>query len=120
MVCCRCGIILLSYAAIFILHISRSALGSLVLIQKAPQFQKIVYTESRSARGSASEGILCRQICHVGQKGVQFACLVVVEDSILTPIEPSCHQLVFGATSWVKGMGYAEPALCGSDTACIR
>ena len=91
-----------------------------MLIQKAPKFHKIVYPEDRSTRGDASEGILCRQICHVGQKGLQFACLVVVEDSILTPVESSCHQLVFGATPWMKGMGYAEPALCCSDTACIR
>jgi hypothetical protein len=105
----------------YLLYTSRRSLfGFLASIQKAPEFQKIVYTEGRSTRGDASESVLRQQIRHVAQKGLQLAGLIVVEDSILAPVEFTCHQLVFGSTERMKGMGYAEPALFRSNTTCIR
>jgi hypothetical protein len=42
---CRCGIILLSHAAIFILHILRSLADLLALIEELPELQKVVHTK---------------------------------------------------------------------------
>ena len=116
----RCGKILLLNATIFPLHTLRSFPGLFALVQQTPEFQKIVHTKRRSASGDVIEGILRHQIRHVAQKRLERAGLVVVEDPILTPGEFPRHQLVLGATEWVKWMDYVEPACSASHTTCIR
>ena len=115
-----CGEILLPTAARFSLHTLSSFPGLLVLVEKAPEFQKIVHTKRRPASGNAMEVIFRYHVRHIGQQGLKLAARVVIEDAVLTPGEFPRHQLVLGATQWVKGMGYAEPALRSSHTTCIR
>ena len=115
-----CGKILLPNAAIFSLHTLRSFPGLCALVQETPELQKIVHPKRRSASGDVIEGILRHQIRHVAQKRLERTGFVVVEDPILTPVQFPRHQLVLGATEWVKWMDYAEPACGGSHTTCIR
>ena len=89
-------------------------------VDETAEFQKIIGAKRRSASRDVTEGILRRQIRHVAQKGLKRAGLVVVEDSILTPVEFPRHQLVLGATQRMKGVRYSEPAWGASQTTCIR
>jgi hypothetical protein len=116
----QCGKITLPSAARFSLHTLRSFPVLSVLVKEAPELQEIVHTKCRPASGDAIEGILRHHVRHIGQQGLKLAARVVIEDAVLTPGEFPRHQFVLGATQWVKGMGYAEPARGSSHTTCIR
>lgn len=64
------------------------------------------------------EGILGHQVCHVAQKGFKVAGLVVVKDSILTPVVFPSYQLILGTSQRMKRVDYAEPASGVSYTMC--
>ena len=115
-----CGKVLFSYAAIFSLHILGRLIAQPMPVDETAEFQKIIGAKRRSASRDVTEGILRRQIRHVAQKGLERAGPVVVEDSILAPVEFPRHQLVLGATQRMKGVRYSEPAWGVSQTTCIR
>jgi hypothetical protein len=94
--------------------------GFLTSVEKAPQFQKIVHAKRRSASGHAIKGVCRRHVRHIGQQGLELPAWTVVEDPILTPGELPRYQFVFGATKWMKGMGYTESSCSGPYTICIR
>ena len=66
------------------------------------------------------KGVLCQQVRHVRQEGLQPTGSVVIEDPILTPGELPCHQFVLRAPERVKGMSYAKPASGGAHTTGTR
>ena len=115
-----CGEVLLSYAAILSLHFLACSVAPATSINKMTEFQKVVCAKWRSTRRNVAEGILQHQVRHVAEKGLERAGLVVVEDSVLTPCEFTCHEFVFGATERMEGGRYPEPAWGGSHTISIR
>jgi hypothetical protein len=116
----HCGIILLSNAAIFTLHILRSVAGWFTPVEQVPELQQIVHAKGGPASRDAMEGVCRHHVRHIGQQGLQLPVRVVIEDPILTPGELPRHQLVLGTTKRVKRMADAESACGGPRTTCSR
>jgi hypothetical protein len=116
----QCGEFPLSYAAIFSLRLLGGVIAPPISIDETKQFQKIIDTKRGSARRDVREGILRHHVRHVAQKRLKRTGRVVVEDSILTPVESPRHQLVLGAAKRMKRMRYSEPTRGVSQTTCIR
>src|SRR5207247_5675451 len=91
-----------------------------ISIDETKEVQKIIDTKRGSARRDAREGILRHHVRHVTQKRLKRTGRVVVEDSILTPVESPRHQLVLGAAKRMKRMRYSEPTRGVSQTTCSR
>jgi hypothetical protein len=115
-----CGKFFLPYTAIFSLRLLGGVIAPPISIDQTKQFQKIIYTKRGSARRDACEGILRHHIRHVAQKRLKRTGLVVVENSILTPVESPRHQLVLCAAKRMKRMRYSEPTRGVSQTTCSR
>ena len=116
----QCGEFHLSYAAIFSLRLLGRVIAPPISIDETKEVQKIIDTKRGSARRDAREGILRHHVRHVAQKRLKRTGLVVIEDSILTPVESPRHQLVLGAAKRMKRMRYSEPTRGVSQATCIR
>ena len=95
-----------------------ASLALFTLFQEAPEFQEIVDTESRSARGNAIEGVSRNHVRHITHYGFKLAVGCVVKDPIVTPGVPPRHQLVLRTAEWMERMGDPEPTYAGTGTTC--
>jgi hypothetical protein len=89
-------------------------------VEETEEGQKIVGAKRRSARRHVLERIYWQQICHIGQKGLNRAGLVVVEDPVFAPVVFPGYQFVRSATERMKRMDYPKPSGGDSQTICIR
>ena|SRR5271165_6594079 len=93
-----CGVILLSNAAIFILHIRCSLASRSELVDETPKLQKIVHTKRRPARRDVIECICRDHVRHAGKQRLELPFWVEIKDPVLPPSALSRYQFVLRAT----------------------
>jgi len=100
------------YFTLHILALSTFVLGR--LSKKAPKFQKIVYAESGSTSGDASEKhpFQSSNPSTLVRKDFSSPAWSSVEDSILTPVESPCTKFVPMPTSAMKGQWVMRKRPC--------
>jgi hypothetical protein len=100
------------------LHILAPSFPALPPIQPLPQLQKIIHAECRTTGRNASECVDRKQICDIGQKGLQPSVGSVVKNTVLSPTEVSADHFILIPHQRMKRMGNAESTEGFTVTTC--
>jgi hypothetical protein len=89
-------------------------------IEPRPQLQKVVDPEGGAAGRGQGKGVRRHEIGQRGGQRQQVAVGIVIEDPILTPVEATGDEDVFGTSAGMKRMRDPEARCAIARMSCSR